>query len=203
LVRAGNRLWSSEVGEGALRRLRSAVDTLHRESPGEPGLALAAARALFGSEVELADWAVTALTTKGFVVKSGHLARAGHSPNLAEDDKRLADELAGTLAAAGREPPTVAELKDRLGNRAADVLRYLERAGRVVQVEPDRYYDSTHIKQILDDLASAMSDGRPYSPSELKDVIGSSRKYLIPLLEYCDRRGVTVRDDGGRVWRGA
>jgi len=44
--------------------------------------------------------------------------------------------------------------------------------------------------------------GREYTPGELRDVIGLSRKYLIPFLEYCDRRGITERRSTGRVLHG-
>jgi len=47
-----------------------------------------------------------------------------------------------------------------------------------------------------------MLPGREYSPAELRDVIGLSRKFLIPFLEYCDRHGVTERRPTGRVLHG-
>jgi hypothetical protein len=36
----------------------------------------------------------------------------------------------------------------------------------------------------------------------LRDVLGISRKFLIPFLEYCDAAGYTVRSGSGRAWRG-
>jgi selenocysteine-specific elongation factor len=47
-----------------------------------------------------------------------------------------------------------------------------------------------------------MTKGREYSPAELREVLGFSRKFLIPFLEYCDRQGLTARTAGGRAWRG-
>jgi selenocysteine-specific elongation factor len=44
-----------------------------------------------------------------------------------------------------------------------------------------------------------MTKGRVYTPAELRDVLGVSRKYLIPFLEYCDRQRITERLEGGRV----
>jgi selenocysteine-specific elongation factor len=44
-----------------------------------------------------------------------------------------------------------------------------------------------------------MSPGREYPPGELRDLLGFSRKYLIPFLDYADRLGLTVRREGGRV----
>ena len=37
-----------------------------------------------------------------------------------------------------------------------------------------------------------------YGPSELRELLGFSRKFLIPFLEYCDRVGITRRDLEGK-----
>jgi selenocysteine-specific elongation factor len=47
-------------------------------------------------------------------------------------------------------------------------------------------------------LRTTLEPGRIYTPAELKEVLGVSRKYLIPFLEFCDRKGVTERRDQGR-----
>ena len=78
----------------------------------------------------------------------------------------------------------------------------LEREGAVVPVESDRYYDASALTALVDRLRNGMVAGREYTPSELRDVIGLSRKYLIPFLEYCDRRGITERRSTGRVLHG-
>jgi hypothetical protein len=46
-----------------------------------------------------------------------------------------------------------------------------------------------------------MPDGAERTPSELRDLLGISRKFLIPFLEYCDAAGYTMRSGAGRVWR--
>jgi len=43
-----------------------------------------------------------------------------------------------------------------------------------------------------------LEPGRTYSPAELKEVLGVSRKYLIPFLEFCDVTGLTHRTAEGR-----
>jgi selenocysteine-specific elongation factor len=72
----------------------------------------------------------------------------------------------------------------------------------VVPVEPDRYYEAGALSALVEKLRKGMVAGRPYSPSELRDVVGLSRKFLIPFLEFCDRRGVTERRSAGRVLHG-
>ena len=85
----------------------------------------------------------------------------------------------------------------------APLLRYLERTGgRVVQVEQNRYYALGPLEQMVRRLEGVMAGGAERSPAELRELLGLSRKYLIPFLEYCDRVGHTHRTAGGRVWNG-
>jgi selenocysteine-specific elongation factor len=114
----------------------------------------------------------------------------------------LATEILERLMAAGSEPPSAAELSVELGREAEPVLRFLERHGSVTQVESGRYYATSELKQLIDRLRSGMPDGAERTPSELRDVLGISRKFLIPFLEYCDAAGYTVRSGSGRAWRG-
>ena len=83
------------------------------------------------------------------------------------------------------------------------IVRFLERRGDVVQVEPDRYYAAGQLKFLLDRLRSSMAGGAEFSPSQIRDALDLSRKFLIPFLEYCDRAGYTNRTVTGRVWRGS
>ena len=78
----------------------------------------------------------------------------------------------------------------------------LEREGRVVAVEPERFYATSSRDALVERLRTGMTKGREYSPAELRELLGFSRKFLIPFLEYCDRHGLTSRTAGGRVWHG-
>jgi selenocysteine-specific elongation factor len=121
------------------------------------------------------------------------------SPSLG--DIEVSDHLAHDICAADREPPSVGELVARYGNSVPGLLHYLERQGRVVQVETDRYYDRGAVDGLLAKLRGELVPGRVYVPAQLRDVLGFSRKYLIPFLEFCDRIGVTERREEGRTLR--
>lgn len=57
----------------------------------------------------------------------------------------------------------------------------LERSQAVVQVEPGRFYTAETLKAVLDRLKQAMPESREYTPAELREALGTSRKFLIPL----------------------
>jgi selenocysteine-specific elongation factor len=95
------------------------------------------------------------------------------------------------LEEAGLSPPSVAELEQRTGRHDVEgILRLATAAGRVEAVERDRYYTRAALDRFVAVLRG--SDGaRGIVPSELRQRLGISRKYLIPLLEWADSRGVT------------
>jgi selenocysteine-specific elongation factor len=96
----------------------------------------------------------------------------------------------------------VGELEAQHGPAVPALMRILDREGVVVAVESDRYYEAHALAALMGRLRAGMAPGRAYSPGDLRDVIGLSRKFLIPFLEYCDRLGVTERRSEGRVLHG-
>jgi selenocysteine-specific elongation factor len=113
----------------------------------------------------------------------------------------LSDRVAHDICAAEREPPSVSELVSRYGSSVPALLRLLERQGRIVQVEADRYYDRSVLETMIARLKGSLVPGNSYVPAQLRDILGFSRKYLIPFLEFCDRSGLTERRGDGRVLR--
>ena len=101
------------------------------------------------------------------------------------------------------EPPAVSEIVASFGERAPALLRYLERAGELVRISDDRYYSPGAVEMMVGKLRSALEPRRIYSPAELREVLGVSRKYLIPFLEFCDVTGITDRRAEGRVLGGS
>ena len=102
------------------------------------------------------------------------------------------------LLQAHLNPPSVAELERATGRRdLLALLRLAAARGRVEAVERDRFY----AREALDQFTSVLNDlGQrgEIIPAAIRDRLGISRKYLIPLLEWADGRGITVREGEGR-----
>jgi selenocysteine-specific elongation factor len=75
----------------------------------------------------------------------------------------------------------------------------MEREGIVIAVESERYYATQSVQHLVARLREGMEPGREYGPAELREILGLSRKYLIPFLEFCDRKRYTERRTTGRV----
>lgn len=202
-LRIGDRVYSAGTAADLDARLVRLVDEAHRARPLAPGLSLQELRSRLGAPAELTDVVLARAAARGAVETTGGVVRnAGWSPQLTERQKRLLVEIEDALRAANHEPPSIAELVPRFGPDTPDLLHLLEREGRIVAVEPERFYTVASIDALVARLRGGMTAGREYSPAELRELLGFSRKFLIPFLEYCDRRGFTTRGAVGRSWHG-
>jgi selenocysteine-specific elongation factor len=204
MLRLGPRVFDERDRDELVERLLKAVEEHHRRSPLEPGVALQTLRAQLAGRPELVDDVVRLAVATGQLetIEGGLARRRGWEPKLSNDQTGLKATLVSTLRAAGAEPPSLGELTSAHGQAVVPIVRMLEREGVVVPVESDRYYEAGALTALVDRLRNGMVAGREYTPSELRDVIGLSRKFLIPFLEYCDRRGITERRSAGRVLHG-
>ena len=201
LVRVAGRVFRRATLEAGVRRVEEAVASYHRDHPLEEWASVSWIRATVPIGDVLSQESLHRAVTNGVLEQgAGGVRRVGWSLNLSPTAQAFRGWLVERLALSGNEPPSVLELRgEREGNDPVPLLRILEREGLVVQVEPDRYYAVDVVTELVRRLRSGMIGGRPYSPGELRELLGTSRKYLIPFLEYCDRQRITERGISGRV----
>ena len=203
VLQLNGRVYAVDVSASLEQRLVRLVDEAHRARPLEPGVSLQEVRSRLAAPAELIDFVLARAAERHLVETAGGVIRAfGWSPRLTEAQRDKLRQIDDTLRQAAHEPPSVAELEARFGVQASDLLKMLEREGRVVAVEGERFYSAEGLASLVARLRAGMVKGREYSPAELREYLGFSRKFLIPFLEYCDRAGYTNRGSVGRVWKG-
>jgi len=186
-----------ELGSRCLDLLRR----FHRENPIERGMPQETLR----RSLRAPDPAVEAVL--GDLVRTGRMraqggvaALAGFTPR-ATGGEAAVDEIVRLLEDAGLTPPSVQELERHTGRRdVAGILRLAASAGRIEPVERDRYYARAPLDRFVQALREAGAETE-IVPSVLRQRLGITRKYLIPLLEWADAKGVTSWDGGVRRLR--
>ncbi len=197
-----DNLFTAAVVESTMAHVRMIIAEYEIRSPLSPGVSTQTLRAGLRGNDELADIAIRGLDSRGEIETAGPLIRRkGWVPSPSALDLKASSALAHDICASEREPPSVDELIGRHGSAVPELLRYLEREGRIVQVDADRYYDRSTLEEMIGVLREQLAPGKVYVPAQLRDVLGLSRKYLIPFLEFCDRKGITQRSGEGRVLR--
>jgi selenocysteine-specific elongation factor len=119
----------------------------------------------------------------------GHRVRLGSEETLVA--KAVLEELKGDLFS----PPDVKQLEKGVGEerKIHDVLRVLEREGKVVKVGPDLYFMSEAVNRAKTLLLKNLEQNQEITAAAFRTLLGSTRKYTIALLEYFDRQGFTLR----------
>jgi selenocysteine-specific elongation factor len=177
------------LGVKALGEIRR----FHRAQPSERGLPLETLRHALRAPQPVVEAALADLARAGRIrQRDGVAALAGFTPKVEGGDAEV-DRIIGILEAAALSPPSLAELEAATGRRdLGAMLRLAAANGRVEAVERDRYYT----RAALDRFTRTLADlGREADivPAAVRDRLGISRKFLIPLLEWADGKGLTVR----------
>ena len=136
------------------------------------------------------------------LVTDGTLAREG---DRLRDPARPTGLPAATLAAMDRlelvlsvaAPPSLAAAARESGC-PPDGIRALENAGRLVRLEDDLGWAIDTYRDLVR-RALAMAAVAPLSPAAYRDATGTSRRYVLAILEDLDRRGLLRRTDAGHV----
>ena len=203
LSRVGEHLYARAALDAASDRILALVRRHHASRPLDPGAPRQEIRSRLDIDQQLFDGLVARLAEGGKLAAGGaDLRAAGFGAELSPEQARLADEVVAAIAASGREPPSIPELEARFGRQTPSLLKHLARTERVIQVEENRCYAPEAVRDLLARLERAMAGKGEVPPTELREALGFSRKFLIPFLEYCDKRGYTARQGNGRIWRG-
>ncbi|WP_147916178.1 selenocysteine-specific translation elongation factor [Ruania zhangjianzhongii] len=172
------------------QQLAELVATLHEREPLAAGLSRGAAVDALG--LPSADLLAAVVAAAGLEEHGGLLARPGHRADLGPAEPGVA-ELETRLRAAPFRAPEAADLVVLgLGSRE---LAAAERAGRLLRLPGEVVLLPDAPARAMRELAALP---QPFTASAAKQVLGTTRRVVIPLLEYLDGRGWTRRVDASR-----
>jgi selenocysteine-specific elongation factor len=195
------------VAAGLLARAATRAQDLlrahHKAHPSDRGMPLETLRRSLSTTGSIAETVLADLLRTGRIRRQdGVVTLAGFVPRVEGGEAEI-DRIVGILEAAALSPPSLAELERQTGRRdVAAVLRLAAASGRVEAVERDRYYTRPALERFVAALTEVGGEG-PIAPAALRHRLGISRKYLIPLLEWADGKGLTERVGEGRRLRAA
>jgi selenocysteine-specific elongation factor len=187
-VRAvGDWLVAEPVWKAWVDGVEAAGQDWAARSPLEPAMPIAALRRMLdvpGDELAAAVAAESGLTTRAGRVQPRTMPE---SLGPAEPGVRA---LEARLARAPFAAPEAAELAElKLGRRE---LAAAERAGRLMRLGGDVVLLPSATNQALARLAALP---QPFTASEARQALGTTRRVAIPLLEQLDAQGRTERVD--------
>lgn len=197
----GSHWVATAMVEGKAAQALDTIRRYHRSRPSDPGMPLETLRHSLRTPDDVAEAALDDLRGSGRIRRvEGLVALAGFAPRVEGGDAEI-DRIVRILEEASLSPPSLPELERETGRRdVAAMLRLAAASGRVEAVERDRYYARGALDRFVTTLTEVGSRS-DIAPAALRERLGISRKYLIPLLEWADGKGITMRVGEGRRLR--
>lgn len=190
---ASGWMFPTEALETAERLLLERVARHHEARPSDSGLPLETLRRVVRLPEPLVDAALTRLQERKRLVVSAAWVRSPDFTPRVTGGEAVVERLVGLVQAGGLTPPSTSDLATAMGRQdVAELLVMAARNGSVVVVERDRYYAVEALARFKEALNEA-GQGREITVAGLRDRLGLSRKFLIPLLEWADAQRITQR----------
>ncbi|HJR45625.1 MAG TPA: selenocysteine-specific translation elongation factor [Actinomycetota bacterium] len=190
-VQHGSTLVSDARAEALAAQAREALVRHHREHPLERGMAREALRAELGLEPDRFNELIGDL--EGLVADGATVRLATHSIGLTPEQERERERVLQAIDASGYQPPPAPELQVD-----ARLLRALVESGDLVKV--DAFYltaaGAAEARRLVRDR---IAEAGPVTVADIRDLLGTSRKYAVPLCEWLDATGATRRQGDVRV----
>ncbi|MGF1618220.1 MAG: selenocysteine-specific translation elongation factor [Acidimicrobiia bacterium] len=159
----------------------------HEERPMRSGIPMATLAGALNAPRSIVERAIQDSTL--LEVRGPDVALRDHEASLDPEAARVWDEARSKLS-AGLAVPTVGELEVE-----TELLHLLIRRGDLVRVSESLVYLPDQIAGIIEVVVGLEV---PFGVGEFKDALGLSRKYAVPILEWLDDRGHTIRRGEGR-----
>lgn len=185
--------WHYSKGQELLAQMERLLGAWHQANPLRQGMPREEARNQLLPRLSSRGFAALIarlLPGSGVKLVGQELALATHKVALSSQQTQLREKLLQALNATPFAPPDGAELAS-LGP-VAPVLKLLVQEGRVITAG-GLFFSREAVKEAEGRLKVHFRETAQLTLAQFRDLLATSRKYALPLIEYFDGEGLTRR----------
>ena len=191
-------LFTSEKRDESMEYVREVLTQFHKDNPYKKSL----------SQDRLKDathfstnWLSYILDYMGdeLINVEGGFALKSHSVVLSDSDASLAKILEDSVKQAGYGILNSKELSLENPKITLEILYILKGEGKIIEVGRGLWIHGDVLDKLKDDLCLFFTANPQLNVSDFKTITNTTRKSAIPLLEYCDKHGLTERVGNSRI----
>jgi len=191
-------LFTSEKQDESMEYIREVLTLFHKDNPYKKSL----------SQDRLKDathfstnWLSYILDYMGdeLINVEGGFALKSHSVVLSDSDASLAKILEDSVKQAGYAILNAKELSSENPKITLEILYILKGEGKIIEVGRGLWIHGDVLDKLKDDLCLFFTANPQLNVSDFKTITNTTRKSAIPLLEYCDKHGLTERVGNSRI----
>lgn len=186
-------------------RFVSSLERLHEQSPLRSRLdrSQLLARLEYVQDRPLLNAIVDTMAAEGKIKSSdAGIALATHKAKLSARQMDAFEAIVASFREQAFQPPSEADCQKLAPGHEKDIEKLLRLAvsdGQLVHIEKQLYLHAEVAEEMRQTLTEKMQGGEGMTLSAIRELLGTTRKYAVPICEYLDRTGFTKRSGDLRV----
>ncbi|HEX9750636.1 MAG TPA: selenocysteine-specific translation elongation factor [candidate division Zixibacteria bacterium] len=194
----GLLFWSQQFGTWSDAMKQTLADTL-AQHPYLPGLNLSEWANRARVPAPAAEKIASAMLASGAAKRNAEVfSLSGHQQALPREWAGDESRLWQSLCDGGAQPPTRPDLEAQSPHARA-IIQYWIDTGRVINLSDGVIFPSESFDAIRQQVIGALQSEGALTAGTLRDLLGTTRKYAVPIGEQLDREGLTRREGDTRV----
>jgi len=177
--------------------LKSLLEKFHKENPLKRGLPKEELRSVLKTEGKRADAIFSLIPQMSEIVVDKDVVKLrDFRPSLSDSIGHLKTKILDILDKEGFQPSFKNELAAKISfneKDTADILKILTQSGSLVRINDSMYLTKKHYDSMIELLRKFFSKNQQMTVAEFRDILNTTRKYALPLLEYLDSNKITLR----------
>jgi selenocysteine-specific elongation factor len=203
IIQVADFLLSSEAIQKTRDKLIAALEAFHKANPLVGGISKEELREKLGLNQTVMEAMLAQLSRDKKAEVSGEQVRlAGRGVELKDEEAKAKQQIEKAFADAGLKVPLMKEVLDKLPvdkARAQKLVTLLLRDRILIKLADDLVFHQTALLGLRQLMATQKAKTPKIDVATFKDLLGVTRKYAIPLLEYLDQQRITRRVGDERI----
>ncbi len=184
------------------RKLLNVVEEFHKQNPYNQGILKIVLLQKNGGDENFLDYSINHLIEKKKLEKIDEFIKIkDFKINLSENENILMDKILSAINLQGFESDTSEELALKF---KADVekikllLGIAEKNNAIIRLNEDLFFTRSNFERLISDLKIFFKQNEHMSVADFKNIVKTTRKYAMPILEHLDKSKITIRIDNYR-----
>jgi len=120
-----------------------------------------------------------------------------YNPSISQEKLKTINEILNLLRNNPTNPPTERSIYEKY-QKSRDIVRYLIKEGIIIKLDDGILMDKKVFNNMKEQVISYLKENKSITINEVRNILGMSRKYIIPFLERIDSEGITIRKENKR-----
>ncbi len=194
--------------EALIEGTRKRLEVFHKNNPLKEGILKEELKSkiLYDIKPKLFNLILNSMIKNKMIALNQDIVRlAEHKVLLLADQKKVKEDILKDYEKAGLTPAYAKDLIKKFNINAKDakeLFAMLVKDNFLIKAKEDLYFNADAVNALKEKLINFLQANKEITAAQFKSIAKVPRKYLIPLLEFFDVSGVTIRIGDKRILRG-